>query len=195
MVIEFIQGGPLISIPKKLQKFYNKYSDKFNMKIQLYNQCPPSPGGPTGWLGPIQHHNDPNYYCFECRDGCKETKLQKDLNFVNNFLYIRISFVSEKDHNFSSMNQKSNDKKETKKEIKMYWKEGILDAIENIIKISGMNKESFIRENIEYFITTEETKDFYKNQIKIVYEDTGKYKYFFDLKYLDEFINQLENEL
>lgn len=80
-------------------------------------------------------------------------------------------------------------------ERNLYWKEGVLEAIDNLVKITGKSKEKFIKENLDYFITTEITSDFYKTEIIKGSFLTGNTLYIFQNKYSESMLNNIEKEI
>lgn len=210
MEIQIKNGGPIISIPEKLKLLSEKYSNKITIQITLYNNCPESKLGPTSWFGSLGPMNDeeaknwdkiqlekhykknPNYYCSECSGECKITKLEKDKNFNNNFLSLAINIISSKRIDLMKNMEIYEEESCETSEVKYYWKPNVLETLDSLVELSGINKQRFIEKNYIHLFTTNESANFYETKKTTNYFKTGKYIYFLDQKYNDKLIDELD---
>lgn len=200
-MLKVIPGGPLIEIPNEIQSIINNsfYSEKYKLELILFNKyLQENNFNPLNYfkepMSEEEHHlqYNPNHYCFKCQGECNVTKIKKNFNFVNKNLYVQIKFIYRKEFKINSnftldpsettVVEKTPEIITRRVENKLYFKKGIPDVINNLVK-NGLDKESLIKNNFSEFITTENTGSFYKNDEQNIEIKTGNLEYKITIKY------------
>lgn len=214
MVIEIKHGGPHIKILAKLQEFDDKYKDKLNLKIILFNKAP-STLESIYWFDrskdkeyTLEDHKkyNKNYYCFICQGECKISEREKD-SYYGNFLSIEFQLITNKD--YEKLTYYPFDRKE---EIRVerninhyYWKDRVLDTVNKLIELTDIDKDHLIYRfdnklfNKERQLNDANKINFYETKEEDEKIKTGNYIYTFynnnSQFYSDQILDQISKEL